>query len=82
MGNLVYRLLVSLMTLGFLRYDSGDDPGRQAGRNVAYLLPIRVCPTCVAEKWARELTRKVLERTPPCSRVFDKYPDAKIGKPG
>lgn len=80
-GSLVSRALVSLLTLGFLRYDPGDDPGQQVGRNVAYLLPIRVCTTCAAGKWTTELTRSVLERTPLYARLFDKYPHATVSTP-
>jgi hypothetical protein len=48
------------------------------GRNVAFQLPVRVCPGCAEGLTTKAAVRDVLTRTPVYERLLGKYPHAQV----
>jgi hypothetical protein len=49
------------------------------GRDVVFRLPVRVCEGCVKTLTTPAAVRDAMDQTEVYARLFDKYPDARIG---
>jgi hypothetical protein len=75
------KLLVGLLTgVHFLRLQS-HRPGVY-GRDVRFVLPVRLCEACDRETVGRERVRAALAHTPVYARLLAKYPHAAVARVG